>query len=115
MSGSKPGERRGGRQKGTRNKAVLEREAIAAAALSEAVALIPPEIIDALSPADFLNVAWRALAKAGEIGSAIAIAKEAAPYFNRKKAPEPSDAPADGQKIVLVENGPDADDEPDED
>ena len=115
MSGSKPGERRGGRKVGTRNKAVVERERIAAAALSEAVALIPPEIIDTLSPADFLNVAWRALAKAGEIGSAIAIAKEAAPYFNRRLAPEPSDVATDGRKVVLVENGPDADDEPDED
>lgn len=38
MSGSKPGERRGGKQKGSKNKATIERELQAARALTEAVA-----------------------------------------------------------------------------
>lgn len=88
MPGSKPGERRGGRQKGTRNKATAARQAAQDQALTAAVALIPPEQIDALSPAEFLDLAWKALAKAGQIPQAISVAKEAAPYFNAKKAPK---------------------------
>lgn len=41
MAGSKPGERRGGRQKGARNKATIEREHRALEALKETVKAAP--------------------------------------------------------------------------
>ena len=54
------------------------------ASLTEALATIPPAAIDAMKPADFLDRVWKELAKAGHGLSAVAVAKEAAPYFNAK-------------------------------
>lgn len=79
------GRKTGGRQIGTPNKATAARQA----AEADAAALIPPELIDRLTPAEYLDVAWKALAKAGLVTQAISVAKEAAPYFNAKLAPKP--------------------------
>jgi hypothetical protein len=76
--GAAPGERRGGRAKGTPNKKWLAVES----ALTAALNLIGPDAIDGLKPADFLDLAWKELAKAGQ--AAIAVARDAAPYFTAK-------------------------------
>ena len=82
--GSAPGERRGGRQKGTPNKATAARRADVQTALTTAFAALGPEYIDQLSPAMLQLIAMREAAKAGHIQAALAIAKEAAPYFDAK-------------------------------
>ena len=87
MPGSKPGERRGGRQKGALNKSTLALLAAQEQALKDAAALIPADTIDAMTPAEFLNAAWKALAKINQLAQAVTIAKEAAPYYNTKLAP----------------------------
>jgi hypothetical protein len=61
MPGSKPGERRGGRQKGTPN--------------------------DTLTPARLQLIAMREAAKAGFVASALAIARDVVPYYDAKLAP----------------------------
>jgi len=106
MAGSKPGERRGGRPKGGKNKATLEREAAEQAAIAEATTLMTPELIDTLdSPAAFLDAAWRALAKAGMIAHAIPVAEKAAPYFNAKLAAKQEDGGAEDDKATRIIGG----------
>jgi hypothetical protein len=78
--GAAPGERRGGRARGTPNKKQLTVESALAAALNR----IGPGVIDGLKPADFLDLAWKELAKAGLGQAAIAVARDAAPYFTAK-------------------------------
>ena len=68
MRGSKPGERRGGRQKGTPNKANAERQAEIAAS--------------GLTPLDFLITRMRD--EDTEMSERIACAKAAAPYVHPK-------------------------------
>jgi hypothetical protein len=80
--GAAPGERRGGRAKGTPNKKQLTIEC----ALATALKLIEPRTFDGMKPADFLDFAWKALAKAGLGQAAIAVARHAAPYFTPKQS-----------------------------
>lgn len=102
--GSAPGERRGGRQKGTPNKATAERAADIHAALATAFAALGPDFIDGLSPAALQLIAMREAAKAGFIQASLAIAKEAAPYFDAKKAPEGQKDDA-GNAVIIVRGG----------
>ena len=77
----------GGRIKGTVNKETVVRQDSLKAALAIAFSELGPEAIDKLSPAELLRTAMRVAAKAGLGPEAIAIAKDAAPYFNAKLAP----------------------------
>ena len=85
--GSKPGERRGGRQKGTPNKKA-PKVIQTGTAFDTAVQMIPHDVIDAMKPAEFLDLAWKLLAKAGFGQAAASIAEKAAPYFSPKLASE---------------------------
>lgn len=84
--GSAPGERRGGRQKGTPNRVTLLKQEVLEAAEKSALAGLPEDRIDALSPLDIMLMAMRAAAKAGNLMTAAAVAKEAAPYVLPKLA-----------------------------
>lgn len=95
-SGAVPGERRGGRQKGTPNKATAKKKADLQEALKLAFAALGPDGIDELSPAELLRFASREAAKAGFIQAAASLAKDAAPYFNAR----PSAAPLPGDETV---------------
>jgi hypothetical protein len=86
MPGSKPGERRGGRQKGTPNKATTARKADLHQALALVFAKFGPEFIDTLTPARLQLIAMREAAKAGFVASALAIARDVAPYYDAKLA-----------------------------
>lgn len=86
--GSSPGERRGGRQKGTPNKATVEREAKLAESRERILASLLPEQIAAMSPLDIMLQAMQIEAQSGDWRAAAALAKEAAPYLHAKKAPE---------------------------
>lgn len=101
MRGAAPGERRGGRAKGTPNKAkTVEREDIANA-LKVAFANIGPEAIDGMTPAQMLRFSAREAAKAGFIQAACALAKDAAPYFDRRADGEE----AEGGVTIMIEGG----------
>lgn len=108
MPGSKPGERRGGRQKGTPNKAKAAKQAATEAALQTAASLIPADIIDTLTPAEYLDLVWKTLAKVGDIPGSLKIAIEAAPYFNAKMATKQSeDNPQQGGVVIRGGFNPD--------
>lgn len=102
--GSKPGERRGGRKKGTPNKATVERYASADEALRAAFDVLSPQQIDQISPATVMITAMRGLVRARLIGQAVTLAKEAAPYFDAKLAPR-GDASGDNKLVVVVRGG----------
>lgn len=95
------GRKTGGRQKGTPNKATVARSAARHKAIATAVALLGDDVIDNMLPADFLNLAWRSLAKKGMIAEAVPIAKEAAPYFNAKLAPKEDAGGSDDSGIIV--------------
>src|SRR5437588_3287443 len=87
--GSFPGERRGGRLKGTPNKATAEKRDTLNEALKLASEQLGPEEMALLakSPANLMRFAAMELAKAGLWREATAIAKDAAPYFDKRLAP----------------------------
>lgn len=87
MPGSAPGERRGGRVAGTPNKATAAKKADFHSALALVFANYSHEFIDGLTPARLQLIAMREATKAGFIQSALAIARDAAPYFDAKLAP----------------------------
>jgi hypothetical protein len=87
MPGSKPGERRGGRQKGTPDKAVAERQTLLDQALADAFAALGPDHIEKLTPAQYQDRAWKEAAKAGHHRAAFAMAGQVAAFFDAKKAP----------------------------
>jgi hypothetical protein len=86
--GAAPGERRGGRQQGTPNKAAKIRHDTANQALILAFARLGPEKIDTMSPANLQLYAMRELLKLGHCQAAMALAYRVAPYFDPKLASE---------------------------
>jgi hypothetical protein len=84
--GSKPGERRGGRQTGTPNVATVEREERLDDAMLAATAAIGAEAISQMQPIDVLIFAMRLFASAGSWGKAADIASDAAPYIHHRLA-----------------------------
>lgn len=100
MPGSAPGERRGGRQKGTPNKAKAAQRESVAEALKVAFAALGPIAIDEMSPAEIMRLASREAIKAGHVLSGVAMAKDAAPYFDAKLVPTNHDANSDYTIIV---------------
>ena len=106
MPGSKPGERRGGRQKGTPNKATIDRDAKLAEAKERVLCGLTPELIAAMSPLDIMLQAMQIEAQCGEWRAAAALAKEAAPYLHRKKAAEGEEV-GDDRTIIVTGGLPD--------
>jgi hypothetical protein len=82
----KPGhERIGGRQKGTPNKATLERQQALQQALEAGQSLLPPDIAT-LTPLAVLLLAMRHSWHAKAYGMAVKIAEIAAPYCHPRLA-----------------------------
>lgn len=109
-AGAAPGERRGGRVKGTPNGATVAKKEGLEAALKLAFAALGNEVIDNLSPANMLRVAAHEAAKAGFIQSALSIAKDAAPYFDARPAPVPLPADESDANTIIIRGGlPNAD------
>lgn len=106
-AGAKPGERRGGRLPGVKNKATVEREAGLEKALAKAFALLGPETIDHLDPVEFQQIAWRAAAKAGFIRPALAIAREVSQYIRAKPPPKRESEDEDEADIKIIGGLPD--------
>lgn len=109
MPGSAPGERRGGRQKGTPNKATAAKRQAVDDALAQGFALLGPVALDGLTPAQAMLHAMRVLLHAGLPGPAMAIAEKAAPYFDAKKAATGDDDGRDIGGIVIHGGLPDDD------
>jgi hypothetical protein len=105
--GASPGERRGGRKKGTPNRATAAKQAELDEALSLAFETLDPAEIDRLTPADVLIMSMRCLVKRKLIPQAITIAKEAAPYFNAKIAPRFEGSGESGTLIRVIGGLPD--------
>lgn len=101
--GAKPGERRGGRTKGTPNKATAERQEDLDQALADAFAEFDQDFINNLSETEFQRLAWRAAVKAGHIRAAFAMSKEAAPYFVARPAPKHPDDEA--ANVIIIRGG----------
>jgi hypothetical protein len=95
--GSKPGERRGGRKKGTTNKATKKRRDIAEKALEQGK-----------SPLEVLLEAMNDAYKTGGAAAAAAFAKDAAPYVHPKLATIAADVKQD-LTIELVSYAGDGD------
>lgn len=98
-AGSAPGEHRGGRGKGTRNKATIEREHERAAALAHATAQVTEGIdlsaVRSMRAVEVMRTAMLIHANAGNWDKASAWAKEIAPYETAKLAPKPEEAAAE--------------------
>jgi hypothetical protein len=104
--GSKPGERRGGRKVGSRNKKVIEREAALAEAYTRASSQLTPEEIAGMDPVAVMLHAMHISALAGHWRIAAGLARDAAPYMNRKKAPEEGPVgDEDGQQKIVIKGG----------
>ena len=107
--GAAPGERRGGRQKGTPDKATAERQALLDQALSDAFAVLGPDFIETLSPAQYQDRVWREAAKAQHHRAAFVMAGQAAPYFDAKKVAAAGGAGEENKAIVVTGGLPDGD------
>lgn len=84
--GAKPGERRGGKTPGIRDKATLLREKIISQAMMAATAAIGSAAIRAMSPKDVMIFTMQLAATQGWWFKAAEIAKEVAPYVHAKLA-----------------------------
>ena len=86
-AGAAPGERRGGRAKGTPNKATEAKRGAEAKALDEAFLLLGPSLVKGMSPARVMRYAMETLLLAGFSQAALVYAEKVAPYFDAKLAP----------------------------
>src|SRR5947209_103510 len=102
--GASPGERRGGRAKGTPNKATAERRDALNEALKLAREHLGPEEIELLgkSPANLMRFAAIEAAKAGLWREATAMARDAAPYFDKKLAPTDTGDGDDNRTTIII-------------
>lgn len=82
--GSALGERRGGRKKGTPDKATAARQAAMQAAVADCFATMSAAEIEALTPKEIMLRAMHAAAKNGDTLLAVNIAERAAPYYNSR-------------------------------
>jgi hypothetical protein len=82
--GSAPGERRGGRAKGTPDKATAARQAAMAAAVADCCAKMTAMEIAALTPKQVMLLAMQSALKSGDVLLAVNIAERAAPYYDAK-------------------------------
>lgn len=100
--GAAPGERRGGRNKGTPNKATAQREADYEQSLATAFSLLGPEAIDLLDPVEFQQIAWREAVKAGFIRPALVIAKEVSQYIRARPTPKRESEEEDEAEVRII-------------
>ena len=82
--GSAPGERRGGRKKGTPDKATAARQAAMQAAVADCFATMTAAEVEALTPKQVLLLAMQAAVRNGDVLLAVNIAERAAPYYDAK-------------------------------
>lgn len=85
-AGAKPGERRGGRSLGTKDKTTEARDKRLADAMAAATEAVGDAAINAMSPKDVMLFVMRLAASAGWWFKAAEIAKEVAPYIHAKLA-----------------------------
>lgn len=103
-AGASPGERRGGRAAGTPNKATEERTEIFRRVMAVAFGEFSQEFIDSLSPAQAMRVAMRIAFRNKLVPEGLQLAKDAAPYFDRKLAPMEAQQ-SDEDKTVTIKGG----------
>lgn len=84
--GARPGERRGGKAVGTRDKATLDREKRLNDAIKAAIAAVGDDKIWAMSMLDIMEFASRLAFANGWVFKAAEIADKAAPYRHAKLA-----------------------------
>src|SRR5580704_5935890 len=82
--GSKPGERRGGRAKGTPDKATAARQTAMAAAVADCFATMTAVEIEGLKPKQVMLMAMHSAMKSGDVLLAVNIAERVAPYYDAK-------------------------------
>jgi hypothetical protein len=85
-SGSRPGERRGGRGVGAKNKKTLTRDKLEFEVQAAAVAALGKDVVDAMDPLDIMLFAMRLALAQGWMFKAAAIAMDAAPYCHPRLA-----------------------------
>jgi hypothetical protein len=91
--GSKPGERRGGRQKGTPNRSTVARIAIADKAAAQGI-----------TPLEVMMSAMRSFYENGDMEKAVTVAASAAPYMHPRLSASSVDAKHSGdmtQRVVV--------------
>jgi hypothetical protein len=98
------GQKTGGRQKGTPNKATVRLDAKLAEAPGWATAGLPTSEVASISPLDVMQYAMRLELQGGHWRSAAAIAKKAAPYVHPKMAPRAEDR-GDNEVTIKIIGG----------
>jgi hypothetical protein len=84
--GAKPGERRGGRPPGGKNRNTIERENRLAELMQTATEQLGPEAIAELEPAQVMLFTMRFFAQAGNWNRASEVAADVAPYIHHRLA-----------------------------
>lgn len=112
--GAAPGERRGGRAKGKKNKKTEEYIDFYRKAEVAACEALTPEQIKALTPRDVLMMAMQVAVTGKNLALAAKSADAIAPYEHSKKAPTQAGAFGDEAGVIRIVGGlPDeADDVP---
>jgi hypothetical protein len=98
------GQKTGGRQKGTRNKATVRLKAILAEATEQAMAGPSASEIASMSPLDVMHYAMKLQAESGQWRSAASIAEKVAPYVHPKMAPRAVDG-GDNEVTIKITGG----------
>jgi hypothetical protein len=85
------GQKTGGRQKGTRNKAKVRLDVALEEATQPATACLSPSEVATMTPPEVMHYAMRLELLGGQWRSAASIAEKAAPYVHQKMAPRAED------------------------
>lgn len=102
--GAAPGERRGGRKKGTLDKATVEKQDAFNRAAAAALSLLDPKVVKSLTPANLMRLCMTAAAEAGLMNAALVIAEKCAPYFDPKLGAVDV-TKSDTKTVVVVRGG----------
>jgi hypothetical protein len=89
-AGAKPGERRGGRPPGGKNKSTVDRERRFADAEAAAIAALTPDEIDNITPEQVMILAMRTAVRGGNLVLAHKLGVDVAPYLHSKKIASPT-------------------------
>lgn len=87
MAGSNPGERRGGRQKGTPNKSTAERDREHDAIKADVFGALTEAEIQAITPRDMFRLVARVAVRQSNVPLILKCATDWAPYMHAKLAP----------------------------
>lgn len=96
--GARPG---AGRPPGSLNKATEDRAEIFRRVMAVAFGEFSQEFIDSLSPAQAMRVAMRIAFRNKLVPEGLQLAKDAAPYFDRKLAPMEVQQSEDDRTVVI--------------